>query len=60
MVEDHDEDLHVWSVHELADPDIDELEEAEGAQPRPSTMRTRSPKAASDKSNELPDVLLPK
>ena len=48
------------SVDESADPDIDELEEGEVAQPGPSTVRTRSAKAASDKSNELPDVLLPK
>ena len=60
MVEDRDEDLRVGSVDESADPDFDELEEVEAAQPGPSTVRTRSAKAASDKSNELPDVLLPK
>ena len=60
MVEDSDEDLHVGSVDESADPHVDELEEVEAAQPGPSTVRTRPAKAASDNSNELPDVLLPK
>ena len=47
-------------IEQTADMHTEVVVVVEAAQPGPSTVRTRSAKAASEESNELPDVLLPK